>query len=436
MQTMKITNNKSADIVDTFMKVAMMNQQNLNLFDPIISNLIQDELNRQGHELNLIASENYAPKAVLEATGSILTNKYAEGYPGKRYYGGCQFVDIVEQLARERCQKLFQAEHVNVQPHAGSQANMAAYMAFLKPGDTIMGMSLAAGGHLTHGHSISFSGILYKSIQYGVDQETELLDYDVIAKMAQEHKPKLLVAGASSYSRLIDFECFANIAQSVGAHFMVDMAHIAGLVAAGVHPSPIPYADVVTSTTHKTLRGPRSGFILCKEQFAQQIDKAVMPGMQGGPMMSVIAAKAVGFLLNQKDTFKNDQKQTVENARTLAKIFMDIGYRIVSGGTDNHLFMIDLRNQGVTGIQAEQILANVGISVNRNAIPFDPQKPWITSGIRIGTAAATTRGMKEIQMQIIGELIHEAIKYRNDEKKLGNIKQEVQTLCKQFPIYS
>jgi glycine hydroxymethyltransferase len=412
-----------------------MNSQNLTLVDPTIARLIQSERMRQEGELNLIASENYTPQAVLEAAGSVLTNKYAEGYPGKRYYGGCQFVDEVEFLAIERCKQLFQAEHANVQPHSGSQANMAAYMAFMKPGDAIMGMSLAAGGHLTHGHPISFSGTVYKTVQYGVDPETELLNYDTIEKMAHEHKPKILVAGASAYSRLIDFERFAAIAQSVGAYFMVDMAHIAGLVAAGIHPSPILYADVITSTTHKTLRGPRSGFILCKHSYAQQLDKAVMPGIQGGPFMNVIAAKAVGFALNQKEKFRDDQKQTVVNAKALAKIFSDLSYRIVSGGTDNHLFMIDLRAQEVTGLQAEQVLAKVGISINRNAIPFDPQKPWITSGIRIGTAAATTRGMKEMQMYLIAGLIHEAIKYRDDEKKLTSIKQEVQDLCKKFPIY-
>jgi glycine hydroxymethyltransferase len=412
-----------------------MKNNNLTTTDPLISNLINDERLRQEHELNLIASENYTPAAVLQATGSLLTNKYAEGYPGKRYYGGCQFVDQVETAAIERCKQLFGAEHANVQPHSGSQANMGVYMAALKPGDTIMGMSLAAGGHLTHGHNISFSGTFYKTVQYGVNPETELLDYDAIQAMAHEHKPKIIVAGASAYSRTLDFERFATIAQSVNALLLVDMAHIAGLVAAGVHPSPVPYADFVSSTTHKTLRGPRSGFVLCKQQHGAALDKAIMPGIQGGPFMHVIAAKAVGFKLAMEEDFKRDQRQTVTNAQTLAQAFKDLGYRIVSGGTDNHLFMLDLRNQNITGLQAEQILANVGISINRNAIPFDPQKPWITSGIRLGTPALTTRGMKEQEMLLIANLIDEALKTRDDLSKAKNIKAAVQNLCKQFPIY-
>ena len=412
-----------------------MNNQKLSHVDPLLANLITDERLRQEHELNLIASENYTPAAVLEAAGSVLTNKYAEGYPGKRYYGGCQFVDQVELAAIERCKHLFGAEHANVQPHAGSQANMGVYMACLKPGDTIMGMSLAAGGHLTHGHNISFSGTFYKTVQYGVNPETELLDYDAIQAMAEEHKPKIIVAGASAYSRIIDFERFAAIAQSVGALLLVDMAHIAGLVAAGVHPSPVPYADFVSSTTHKTLRGPRGGFVLCKAQHAAALDKAIMPGIQGGPFMHIIGAKAVGFKLAMEEDFKQDQRQTVKNAQTLVQAFKELGYRIVSGGTDNHLFMLDLRNQSITGLQAEQVLANVGISINRNAIPFDPQKPWITSGIRLGTPALTTRGMQETEMLLIANLIDEALKTRDDVSKAQNIKAAVQKLCKQFPIY-
>lgn len=413
-----------------------MSIKNLAHIDPLISNLIEQERNRQEHELNLIASENYTPTAVLQATGSLLTNKYAEGYPGKRYYGGCQYVDQVEVEAIARCKELFGAEHANVQPHSGSQANMGVYMATLKPGDTIMGMSLAAGGHLTHGHNISFSGIFYKTIQYGVDPETELLNYDAIQAMALEHKPKIIVAGASAYSRTLDFARFAQIAQSVNAILLVDMAHIAGLVAAGVHPSPVPYADFVSSTTHKTLRGPRGGFVLCKQPHGAALDKAIMPGIQGGPFMHVVAAKAVGFKLAMEEQFKQDQIQTVKNAQTLAQAFKDLGYRIVSGGTDNHLFMLDLRNQNVTGLQAEQILANVGISINRNAIPFDPQKPWITSGIRLGTPSLTTRGMKEAEMLLIANLIDEALKTRDDVSKGKQIKAAVQKLCMQFPIYA
>lgn len=413
-----------------------MNNAPLACIDKMVDSIINKERIREETEINLIASENYAPFAVLEATGSVLTNKYAEGYPGKRYYGGCDYVDEAEVLAIERCKKLFNAEHANVQPHSGSQANMAAYLSLLKPGDTYMGMSLAAGGHLTHGHKVNFSGTFYQSIQYGVNQETEQLDYDSIARMAEEHKPALLVAGASSYSRTIDFARLAEIAHSAGARFMVDMAHIAGLVAAGAHPSPVPYADIVTSTTHKTLRGPRGGVIMSKSAYAAQLDKSIMPGMQGGPLMHVIAAKAVSFYLAQEDSFKKDQFQTIANARTLSNSLKDLGYRIVTGGTDNHLFMVDLRSQAITGLQAEQILAKIGISVNRNAIPFDPQKPWITSGIRLGTPACTTRGMKEKEMEVIASLIHEALVNREKDVMLDGIRKEVKILCKQFPIYA
>lgn len=407
----------------------------LNHVDPTIATLIEQEQQRQERELNLIASENYTPIAVLEATGSVLTNKYAEGYPGKRYYGGCQWVDEVERVAIDRCKELFHAEHANVQPHAGSQANMAVYMAALAPGDTVMGMSLAAGGHLTHGHGVNFSGLFYRAVQYGVDQATECIDYNEVERLAHEHRPKLIIAGASAYSRTLDFERFAQIAKAVDARLLVDMAHIAGLVAAGAHPSPVPHADFVSSTTHKTLRGPRSGIVLCRAEHATALDKAFMPGMQGGPMMHMIAAKAVGFKLALEEAFKCDQFQTVANAQTLARAFADRGYRIVSGGTDNHLFVIDLRSKGITGLQAQQLLANVGISVNRNAIPFDPQKPWITSGIRLGTPALTTRGMKEQEMLLIAQLIDEALTVDSGVHKAASIKANVAQLCRAFPIY-
>lgn len=412
-----------------------MNLSSLAHIDPAVKQIVQRELLREELELNLIASENYAPPAILEATCSVLTNKYAEGYPGKRYYGGCNVIDEAELLAIERCKKLFGAEHANVQPHSGSQANMAAYTALLKPGETIMGMSLAAGGHLTHGHPVNFSGSFYTSIQYGVNQETELIDYEAVARLAHEHKPKLLIAGASSYSRIIDFELLAEIARSVGAYFMVDMAHIAGLVAAGAHPSPIAHADFVTSTTHKTLRGPRGGIVLCKQAYAQALDKSIIPGVQGGPLLHVIAAKAVGFNLASQDDFKRDQFQTIANAKALAKTLQTLGYRIVSGGTDNHLLMVDLRAQQITGLQAEQALSQVGISANRNAIPFDPQKPWITSGIRLGTPACTTRGMKEEHMETIGALIHDTLVNHQNTAMLETIRMEVHRLCEQFTIY-
>lgn len=408
----------------------------LKKLDPQIAQCITDELNREEQEINLIASENYAPQAILEVSGSVLTNKYAEGYPGKRYYGGCDYVDTAEKLAIERAQNLFGAEHANVQPHAGSQANMAVYAALLKPGDTIMGMSLAAGGHLTHGHKVNFSGMWYKSIQYGVNKETEELDYNEIERLAKEQRPQLIVAGASAYSKFIDFERFANIAKQIGAYLLVDMAHIAGLIAAGVHPSPVPYADCVTSTTHKTLRGPRGGFILCKKEHAQAIDRAIIPGTQGGPFMHVIAAKATGFKLASEEPFKKDQIQTIANAKTMAQHFIERGYRIVSGGTDNHLFILDLQNKNITGLQAEQALAQAGISISRSCIPFDPQKPWITSGIRIGTPAVTTRGMKKKEMSSIVELIDTVITHHEDTQKLATVKKEAADLCKQFPIYS
>lgn len=363
--------------------------------DPIIQSLICQEESRIESTVNLIASENYPSQAVREAEGSVLTSKYAEGYPGKRYYAGCQIVDQVETIAIERCKQLFNAEHANVQPHAGCQANMAVYFAVLKPGDTILGMSLASGGHLTHGHPVNFSGTYFKSVQYGVDKDTELLDYDVIEAMAKEHKPKLIVVGASAYSRIIDFERMAQIAHTYGALLLADIAHIAGLIAAGLHPNPFPYADFVTSTTHKTLRGPRGGIIMCKKEYADLIDRAIIPGTQGGPFMHTIAAKAVAFHEALQAEFVAYQKQVITNAQAMATTFQQLGYRVVSGGTDNHLFILDLRSKNISGRDAELALQQAGITVSRSCIPFDPAKPWITSGIRIGTPAITTRGAKE-----------------------------------------
>lgn len=369
--------------------------KNLKLVDPEISQIIKNEESRQETCINLIASENYVDQAILEATGSVLTNKYAEGYPGKRYYSGCEFVDQAELLAIERCKKLFGAEHVNVQPHCGSSANMAVYAAVLQPGETIMGMSLSSGGHLTHGHNVNFSGTIYNTIQYGVNKNTELLDYDEIEELANMHKPKIIVAGASAYSRFIDFERFSKIAKSVNAYFMADIAHIAGLVATNLHPSPIGLADFVTSTTHKTLRGPRGGLVMCKKEYSEKLDKAVMPGLQGGPLMHIIAAKAVAFELALKPDFKEYQKQVLANAKAMCKAFKELGYRIVSDDTDNHLFILDLRPKNITGRAAESLLEKYGINVTRSTIPYDTEKPWITSGIRIGTPAITTRGLKE-----------------------------------------
>lgn len=408
--------------------------KHLKTIDPDIAFLIGEETNRQQHEIDLIASENYASLAVREATSSVLTNKYAEGYPGKRYYAGCEFVDRVEVLAQERCKQLFKCEYVNVQPHAGSQANMTAYAAFMQPGDTILGMSLAMGGHLTHGHSVSFSGKWYKSIQYGVDKDTELIDYAMVEKLAHEHKPRLIVAGASAYSRIIDFKKFSEIAQSVGAYFMADIAHIAGLVATDMHPSPIPYADCVTSTTHKTLRGPRGGLIMCPQKHSEAIDRAIMPGLQGGPFMHIIAAKAVAFKEALTDNFKQYQQQVVQNARTMAQAFQNLGYRIVTGGTDNHLFMLDLRAKNITGRAAETALENAGITVSRSCIPFDPEKPWITSGIRIGTPAITTRGMHEQDVLALVQLVDEVIMRHQDQQIIARVRSEVEKLCRQFPI--
>lgn len=408
----------------------------LSQVDPEIAQAIELEKHRQQNNIELIASENFVSRAVLAAQGSILTNKYAEGYPGRRYYGGCEYVDIAERLAIDRVKALFGAEHANVQPHSGSQANMAVYLTVLQPGDTILGMSLAHGGHLTHGSKVNFSGKLYNVVPYGLNAETETIDYDAVERLAVEHKPKIIVAGASAYPRVINFERFAEIAHKVGAYLMVDMAHIAGLVATGLHPSPVPYADFVTSTTHKTLRGPRAGLILCKEKYAQQLDKTVMPGMQGGPLMHIIAAKAVCFREAGTPAFREYQQQIVRNAATMAKTFAELGYRLVSGGTDNHLMLVDLRPKGVTGKVAEGVLDEVGITVNKNMIPNDPEKPMVTSGVRIGTPAVTTRGMREAEMITIAKLIDTAIVNRESEEKKAKVREEVRALTARFPLYN
>ncbi|MFC1841639.1 serine hydroxymethyltransferase [Candidatus Dependentiae bacterium] len=407
----------------------------LEQVDKEVFEIIKKEQQRQEDEINLIASENYTSVAVLQASASVLTNKYAEGTPGKRYYAGCRFVDEVEQLAIERCKKLFGAEHANVQSHSGSQANMAVYFSMLEPGDTIMGMGLAEGGHLTHGHKVNFSGKIYNSVQYLVDPETELIDFDAVAQMAQEHKPKIIIAGATAYSRKIDFEKFGQIAQSVGAYLLSDIAHIAGLVATKLHPDPVPYSDFVTSTTHKTLRGPRGAFILSKELYAKEIDRGVMPGIQGGPLMHVVAAKAVAFKQASEPNFVGYQKQVIKNAQYFAKSLEDLGYRIVTGGTDNHMFVVDLRAKNVTGRQTEVALEKAGIVTSRSCIPYDPQKPWITSGVRIGTPSVTTRGMKEKQMELIAQLFDEVVQKCEDDTCLLQIKDKVKNMCAEFPIY-
>jgi len=393
--------------------------------DPQIASLIQQEQDRQNYTINLIASENYTSQAIREASGSILTDKYAEGYAGKRYYGGCQFVDEIELIAIQRCKQLFGAEHVNVQPHSGSQANMAVYFGLLNLGDTIMGMRLSEGGHLTHGHNVSFSGKFYKIVSYGVNPQTEQLDYDEIYQFAQTHRPKLIVCGASAYSRVIDFKKFSEIAQSIGAYLMADIAHIAGLVATGLHPNPFPHADIVTSTTHKTLRGPRGGLIMCKQALGEKIDKAVMPGIQGGPFMQQIAAKAVAFGEALAPEFKIYQSQIIKNSQALAQEFKNLDYRVIAGGTDNHLFMLDLRSKNITGVACEKLLAAVDIYLNRNTIPFDPEKPWVTSGIRLGTPAITTKGFLEQDMVVIANLIDQTIINRENQEKLAHIKQQV-----------
>ncbi|MGI5902152.1 MAG: serine hydroxymethyltransferase [Desulfitobacteriia bacterium] len=403
--------------------------------DPEVAKAIKLEENRQEDKIELIASENFVSRAVMAAQGSILTNKYAEGYPGKRYYGGCEYVDIVEDIARDRIKKLFGAEHANVQPHSGAQANTAVYFAMLKPGDTVMGMNLSHGGHLTHGSPVNISGVYFNFVDYGVDREKELLDYDALRAKAKKHKPKMIVAGASAYPRKIDFRLIREIADEVGAYVMVDMAHIAGLVAAGLHPDPVPYAHFVTTTTHKTLRGPRGGAILCSQEFATQIDKAIFPGIQGGPLMHVIAAKAVAFGEALRPEFKEYQQQTLNNAQALAQSFLARGFRLVSGGTDNHLMLLDIRSKGLTGKEAEKILDDIGITVNKNTIPFDPESPFVTSGLRIGTPAATTRGLKEPEMELIAEAVELALTAGGDQKKLAEAKTIVQKICKQFPLY-
>ncbi|AST06031.1 serine hydroxymethyltransferase [Anoxybacillus sp. LAT_35] len=403
--------------------------------DPQVFQAIQDELKRQQTKIELIASENFVSEAVMEAQGSVLTNKYAEGYPGRRYYGGCEHVDVVEELARERAKQLFGAEHANVQPHSGAQANMAVYFTILQHGDTVLGMNLSHGGHLTHGSPVNFSGIQYNFIEYGVDPETHRINYDDVREKALKHKPKLIVAGASAYPRTIDFAKFREIADEVGAYFMVDMAHIAGLVAAGLHPNPVPYAHFVTTTTHKTLRGPRGGMILCQEQFAKQIDKAIFPGIQGGPLMHVIAAKAVALGEALQDDFKTYAQNIVNNAKRLAEALVAEGFTLVSGGTDNHLLLIDLRSIGLTGKVAEKVLDEIGITVNKNTIPYDPESPFVTSGIRIGTAAVTSRGFGLEEMDEIARIISIALKHKDDEQKLDEARRRVAALTEKFPLY-
>lgn len=404
--------------------------------DPQIKEVLDNEEKRQLNVIELIASENMVSKAVLEAAGSVLTNKYAEGYPGRRYYGGCEFVDVAETLAQDRAKQIFGAAHANVQPHSGSQANTAVYFAALKPGDTVLGMNLAHGGHLTHGSPVNISGKYYNFVSYGVNPETEVIDFDQVRALAKQHKPKMIVAGGSAYPRTIDFEMFRAIADEVDALLMVDMAHFAGLVAAGLHPSPVPYADFVTTTTHKTLRGPRGGMILCTEEWAQPVDKAVFPGIQGGPLMHIIAAKAVAFKEALEPAFKQYQEQILRNARALADGLLSRGYRLVSGGTDTHLILVDLTPKNMTGRRAETILDSVGITANKNAIPFDKRKPTVTSGIRIGTPAVTTRGMKEADMEVIASLIDAALSSNGDEHKLETVARQVKELTDRYPFYN
>lgn len=409
-----------------------MSYEEINNVDPEIYEIIGLEINRQQSKIELIASENFTSKAVMEAMGSHLTNKYAEGYPGKRYYGGCEYVDMAENVARDRMKKLFNAEHANVQPHSGSQANMGVYFAVLEPGDTVLGMNLSHGGHLTHGSPVNFSGKYYRFLSYGVD-DTGYIDYDNLAKIAREEKPKMIVAGASAYPRVIDFKRIREICDEVGAYMMVDMAHIAGLVAAGVHPNPVEYADFVTTTTHKTLRGPRGGAILCKEKYAKMIDKSIFPGIQGGPLMHVIAAKAICFKEAMSDEFKAYQKRVVDNAKVLSKALMDRGFKLVSGGTDNHLMLVDLRNKNITGKEAQHLLDEIGITTNKNTVPDETESPFVTSGIRIGTPAVTTRGFGSDEMVEIANIIAWAID--NRDKDLTFAKDRVKMLCDKFPLY-
>lgn len=404
--------------------------------DKVIAEAIEREFQRQNSNIELIASENFVSEAVMEAQGSVLTNKYAEGYPGRRYYGGCEFVDVTESIAINRAKALFGAEHVNVQPHSGSQANMAVYLVALEMGDTVLGMNLSHGGHLTHGAPVNFSGKFYNFVEYGVDKDTERINYDEVRKLALEHKPKLIVAGASAYSRTIDFKKFKEIADEVNAKLMVDMAHIAGLVAAGLHPNPVEYADFLTTTTHKTLRGPRGGMILCKEEYKKDIDKTIFPGIQGGPLEHVIAAKAVAFGEALENNFKTYQQQVVKNAKVLAEALINEGFRIVSGGTDNHLVAVDVKGSiGLTGKEAEETLDSVGITCNKNTIPFDQEKPFVTSGIRLGTPAATTRGFDEKAFEEVAKIISLALKNSKDEEKLQQAKERVAKLTAEYPLY-
>lgn len=409
--------------------------ENLKQQDSKLYAAMQDELSRQRNKIELIASENFVSQAVMEAQGSVLTNKYAEGYPGKRYYGGCEHVDVVEDIARDRAKEIFGAEHVNVQPHSGAQANMAVYFTVLEHGDTVLGMNLSHGGHLTHGSPVNFSGIQYNFVEYGVDEEKHRIDYEDVLEKAKLHKPKLIVAGASAYPRAIDFKKFREIADEVGAYFMVDMAHIAGLVASGMHENPVPYADFVTTTTHKTLRGPRGGMVLCKEEWAKKVDKSVFPGIQGGPLMHVIAAKAVALGEVLQDDFKQYGKRIVENANRLASKLLSEGINLISGGTDNHLILIDLRSLNLTGKVAEKALDEIGITTNKNTIPFDPQSPFVTSGIRIGTAAVTSRGLGVEDMDEIGAIIALTLKNIENEAKLTEAKDRVAALMNKHPLY-
>jgi glycine hydroxymethyltransferase len=403
--------------------------------DPDIAQAIRDELHRQNSGLELIASENFVSRAVLEAAGSVFTNKYAEGYPGRRYYGGCEYVDVVERAAIARAKALFGAEHANVQPHSGAQANMAVYFTLLKPGDTVLGMNLSHGGHLTHGHPLNFSGKLYTIVPYGVRQDDERIDYDEIDRLAEQHKPKMIMVGASAYPRVIDFARIRAAGDRAGAAVVTDMAHIAGLVAAGVHPSPVPHSDFVSTTTHKTLRGPRAGMVLCRERFAKDLDKSVFPGVQGGPLVHIIAAKAVCLKEAAEPAFAVYQRQIVANAKKLASVLSEAGFRLVSGGTDTHLMLVDVFSRGVTGKVAEAALGKAGITVNKNAIPFDRHPPLVASGIRLGTPAITTRGMRESEMELIGGFITRALKSPDDDHALGTIRVEVETLCRKFPLY-
>jgi glycine hydroxymethyltransferase len=413
----------------------MTDYRSLKAVDPEVYQAIAEERSRQNFGLELIASENFVSRAVLEATGSVMTNKYAEGYPGRRYYGGCEFVDVAERLAIDRAKQLFGAEHVNVQPHSGTSANMAVYFGFLKPGDKLMGLDLSCGGHLTHGHRLSYSGRDFQVVAYGVDKESERIDYDEVERIAMEERPKLIVCGASAYSRVIDFERFGAIAEKTGSLLMADIAHIAGLVAAGIHPSPVPHCHFVTTTTHKTLRGPRAGMVMCKEQFAKDLDRSVFPGIQGGPLMHVIAAKAVSFKEALTEEFRDYQRQIVLNAKRLAERLIERGFRIVSGGTDNHVFLLDVAAAGLTGKVAEKALEAAGITVNKNTIPYDPNPPLVASGIRIGAPALTTRNMREPEMEQVGDFIAEVLRAHDDSAVQERVRGQIRELCERFPLY-